>query len=66
MLSKISIPLVAIVVIGALEAFALSKGINGVALTASIATISGIGGYKVKDLMQGKLSGKAPAKKVRR
>lgn len=50
MLSKVSVPIVAIAVIGGLEWYALSKGINGVALTASIAAISGIAGYKVKDI----------------
>ena len=36
-----------IVVIGALEAYALSQGINGTALTASLAGIIGITGASV-------------------
>ena len=42
------VPILAIVVIGGLEALALSQGINGVLLAGSIAAIAGIGGYKVK------------------
>lgn len=40
----------AVAVIGALEAYALSKGINGVALTSSIAAIAGVAGFKLRDV----------------
>ena len=41
-------PIIAIIVIGALEAYALSKGLDGVALSASIGIIAGLGGYAIK------------------
>lgn len=41
-------PVVAILGIVTVELYALSKGINGVALSASIACISGLGGYYLK------------------
>lgn len=44
-------PTLAIVIIAALEAIALSKGIDGVALAAAIALIAGLGGYKAKDII---------------
>lgn len=47
MLKKL-IPIIAILVIGALEAYALSKGINGAMLSVSIGLIAGIGGYTAK------------------
>lgn len=47
MLKKVT-PIVAILVIGALEAYALSQGINGVLLGGGIAIIAGLGGYSVK------------------
>lgn len=40
----------AIVTIGLVESYALSKGINGVALTSSIAAIAGIAGFKLRDV----------------
>lgn len=43
----ILIPLIAIGAIAAMQIFALSRGIDGVLLTASIAVIAGIGGYKL-------------------
>lgn len=47
MLTKI-VPLVAIIVIGILDAYAISKGMNGVLLATSIAVIAGLGGFAVK------------------
>lgn len=38
----------AICVIGGLELFALSRGINGTLMTTSIALIAGIAGYEAK------------------
>lgn len=40
----------AVLTIGCVEAYALSKGINGVALTSSIAAIAGIAGFKLRDV----------------
>jgi len=42
------IAVAAICVIGALEAFALSKGIDGIILSLSLASITGIAGFKLK------------------
>ena len=53
-MAKFSVPLVAMLTIASVEAYALSKGINGVALTTSIAAIAGIAGYKIKDLFNQK------------
>lgn len=47
MLAKLT-PIVAIIVIGALGAYALSQGINGVLLAGLTAIIGGLGGYTVK------------------
>lgn len=44
MITKL-IPIVAIIVIGALEAYAINQQINGVLLAGSIAVIAGLGGY---------------------
>lgn len=41
-------PIVAIIVIAALEAYAISQGINGVLLAGSIAVIAGLGGYTAR------------------
>lgn len=40
--------MIAILVIGALEAYAMSQGINGVLLAGSVAVIAGLGGYTAK------------------
>ena len=42
----------AIVTIGVLEGYALSQGINGNALTASLAAIAGLGGASVGRLLR--------------
>jgi len=42
------IPIIAIFVIGGLEAYAISQNINGVLLAGSIAVIAGLGGYTAK------------------
>ena len=42
----------AIVTIGALEGYALSQGVNGNALTASLAAIAGLGGASVGRLLR--------------
>lgn len=44
MITKLT-PIIAILVIGALEAYAISQQINGVLLSGSIAIIAGLGGY---------------------
>ena len=49
---KYGTPLTAIVAIACVEAYALSKGINGVALTSSIAAIAGIAGFKLSDVIK--------------
>jgi len=41
-------PIVAIVVIGGLIAFAISQGFNGGLLTSGVAVIAGLGGYAIK------------------
>ena len=41
----------AIITIGGLEGYALSQGINGNALTASLAAIAGLGGASVGRLL---------------
>ncbi len=47
MLKKLT-PIIAILVIGALEAYALSQDTNGVLLAGSIAVIAGLGGYTAR------------------
>ena len=42
------VPSLAIIVIGAIEIYALSQGINGTVLALNAAAIAGIGGYKIK------------------
>lgn len=37
-------------IIGILEAYALSLGINGTVLALAIAALAGLGGYKLHDL----------------
>lgn len=44
------LPIIAIVVIGGLEAIAIYKGIDGKALALTIAAIAGLAGYKLKDI----------------
>lgn len=38
-------PIIAILVIGALSAYAISQGINGVAMAVTIGVIAALGGY---------------------
>jgi len=45
---KYLVAVLAILVIAVLEAYALSRGIDGVALSASMAGIGGIAGYIAK------------------
>jgi len=47
----------AIGAITTLELYALSKGINGVALAGSIGAVCGLGGYEIKKLKD-KITGK--------
>ena len=47
------VPIVAILTIGALEALALSQGINGTLMSMSMAAISGIAGYQLKKVTIG-------------
>jgi len=44
----IIVPIVAILAVVALEIYALAQGINGTALSWSIAIVAGLGGYNVK------------------
>jgi len=44
MLKKLT-PIIAIIIIGALEAYAISQHMDGVLLAGSIAIIAGLGGY---------------------
>lgn len=47
MIKKLT-PIIAILVIGGLETYALSQNINGVLLAGSIAIIAGLGGYTAR------------------
>ncbi|GAJ16372.1 unnamed protein product [marine sediment metagenome] len=47
MIKKLT-PIVAIIAIAGLEFYALSQGVNGVALAGVIAVIAGLAGYGVK------------------
>jgi len=47
MIKKLT-PIIAILVIGALEAYAISQGINGALLAGIVAIIAGLGGYTAK------------------
>lgn len=38
-------PIIAIITIGLLEAYAIYQGINGTALAGSLAIVAGLGGY---------------------
>lgn len=42
---KKATPIIAIIAIVALEAYAINQGLNGVLLAGSIAIIAGLGGY---------------------
>lgn len=48
---KIILPLVAIIVLGALSAFALAQGVNGALFASIAAIIGGLAGYSVKGLI---------------
>lgn len=48
---KIITPIVAIIVLGLLSAFALSKGINGVLFGSIAAIIGGLAGYTAKGIL---------------
>lgn len=45
---KTLIPIIAILTITALEAYAISQNIDGVLLAGAIAVIAGLGGYTAK------------------
>ena len=51
-------PIVAMICIAGLEAFALSQGVNGAVLGIVIAAIAGLGGYEVKTLKDKRKGGK--------
>jgi len=44
--------LLAMVIVGALGCFALSKGIDGVLFAGVVAVIGGLGGYEVKSVVE--------------
>ncbi|MBA7701394.1 hypothetical protein ES703_110130 [subsurface metagenome] len=46
--------IVAIVAIAGLEAYAISQGINGVALAGSCSLIAGLGGYQINKIVKKK------------
>lgn len=48
----IIVPIVAIVAIVGLEAYALYLGINGVVLGLVVAAVAGLGGYEIKALRE--------------
>lgn len=45
-------PCLAIIVLGGLELFALSKGIDGILFGGVSAIIGGLAGYKVKEIIK--------------
>lgn len=47
-------PIVAILVIGGLIAYATSQGFNGGLLTSGVAIIAGLGGYSVRTIVKGR------------
>lgn len=49
-MTKFILLCLAIIAVATIEIVALLKGINGVALSLSIAALSGLGGYQVKSL----------------
>lgn len=49
-------PIVAIAGIVAIEVVALCNGVNGIALSSSLALVAGIGGYQIKSFVD-KLKG---------
>ena len=44
------LPILAIIIIGGLEALAMYKGVDGKGLALTIAAIAGLAGYKLKDI----------------
>ena len=50
MLKKVT-PIVAIIIIGGLEAYAMHLGFNGVALSGSVAIIAGLGGFAARSVV---------------
>ena len=48
-MKKITV-ILAMLLIGGLEFYALSQGINGVALSLSIGALSGLGGWHIKGI----------------
>lgn len=51
-------PIVAMVCIAGLEAFAMVKGVNGAVFGIAIAAIAGLGGYEIKVLKDKAKGGK--------
>lgn len=51
-------PILAIICIAGLEAFAMVKGINGAVFGFAVAAIAGLGGYEVKILRDRMKGGK--------
>ncbi len=45
-------PILAILVVGALGGYAISRNIDGVILAAALTIIGGIGGYEIKSLIK--------------
>ena len=51
-------PILAIICIAGLEAFAISQGINGAVLGIVIAALAGLGGYELKIIRDKRREGK--------
>jgi len=51
-------PIVAIVCIAGLEAFALAQGVNGAVLGFACTAIAGLGGYELKAVVEKRKEGK--------
>lgn len=51
-------PIVAMLCIAGLEAFAISQGINGAILSLAVAALAGLGGYEIKVLRDKAKGGK--------
>ncbi len=48
---KACTPIVAVIVIGIIETFAIEHGIDGTMLLLSLVAVAGIGGYNLKSLI---------------
>ena len=50
-MTKVILPAIAIIVLGLLSAFALSKGVNGALFASIAAIIGGLAGYSIRGVI---------------